>query len=313
LIDKENKTLTELIDIKQDMFSMILHDIRNPLNAILFISNKKHLPEKVSESVQNILQIADNFIDVHRMEENKLIIHPSYEYINQTIYKAIEQIDYMLREENNQIKSKVASLQINADHQLIQRVFINILTNSIKHSLPNTSIIISCEFLVNQIRFNICNNGEAVHPDKVQSLFGKYVSNDGNIKSNYNSKGLGLYFCKIVVEAHGGSVGFDTNYPEKGVCVWFTLPFLNNCSSVVIEEQNLSYQLKLSQKEKKIIYPFSVRISQYKMYQISSIMQILDELVAPEYPNIECWKDELLNAVLTSNNLYYDEIMAMVK
>jgi len=49
------------------------------------------------------------------------------------------------------------------------------------------------------------------------------------------------------------------------------------------------------------------------MYQISSIMQILDELVAPEYPNIECWKDELLNAVLTSNNLYYDEIMAMVK
>ncbi|MDR3705397.1 MAG: HAMP domain-containing sensor histidine kinase [Paludibacteraceae bacterium] len=313
LIDKKNKDLNQLINLKQDMISMILHDIRNSLNTILFASQENKLPTIVFNSVQHILQMADNFIDVHRMEENEVIIHPSNEFIKNTIYGAIEQVDYLLHEKNNWVKFYgVTSLQLNADHRLIERVFANILTNSIKHSLPNTPIEFRCEILSGHVRFEIINSGKPIHQDEVQSLFDKYVSNDQELKTNYNSKGLGLSFCKMVVQAHGGSIGFDTNY-QKGVCIWFTLPDQNKYSSVTVVEQDLLSRLQLSPKEKKIIHPFSVRINQYEIYEISSIMQILDELTALDHPNIEYWKKELLNAILVWNKEYYDNLMAMVE
>ena len=203
--------------------------------------------------------------------------------------------------------------RLNADHQLIERVFVNILTNSIKHSLPNAPIEFRCEILSEHIRFEIINSGKPIHQDEVQSLFDKYVSNDQGLKTKYNSKGLGLSFCKMVVQAHGGNIGFDTNYQKNGVCTWFALPNQNKHSSISVVEQDLLFRLQLSPKEKKIIRPFSVRISQYEIYEISSIMQILDELTTLDHPNIEYWKKELLNAILVWNKEYYDNLMAMVE
>jgi signal transduction histidine kinase len=314
LIDEKNKDLNRLINLKQDMINMILHDIRNPLNNILFAFQKEQMPSLVYKSVQHILRLADNFIDVHRMEDGAFIIHVNYRPINHTIREAIEQVSYLLPEKNNWIKlHQIASFKLNVDHLLIGRVLVNILTNSIKHSFPNSPIVCNCEFLLDHIRFEVINDGKPVHPDEVQYVFGKYVSNDQTIKTNYNSKGLGLYFCKMAIEAHGGSIGLDTNYPKKGTCMWFTLPHISKLASVaVVKEDTLTQvQLKLSAEEKKIIQPFSVRIGQSEIYETSSIMGILEKLQAPDYPNVQLWKDEVLNAVLIGNRVYYDRLRAM--
>jgi hypothetical protein len=119
----------------------------------------------------------------------------------------------------------------------------------------------------------------------------------------------------MVIEAHGGSIGLDTNYPKKGTCMWFTLPHISKLASVaVVKEDTLTQvqvQLKLSAEEKKIIQLFSVRLGQYEIYETSSIMGILEKLQAPDYPNVQLWKDEVLNAVLIGNRVYYDKLRAM--
>ena len=313
LINSENENLNQLMNLKQDMISMILHDIRNPLNAILSVSREKKLPDQVHISVNRILDLADDFIDVHRMEENKFLIHPDYKYIKQTMRGAIEQVNYLLHEKNNWIRLyELNSLQLNVDHRLIERVFVNVLTNSIKHSLPNSPIILRCEFLSDMIRFEISNNGESISPDVVNTLFEKYVSNDEALITDSGSKGLGLHFCKMVVEAHGGNIGFDTNLYKKGACTWFTLPYKNEALSEVVVMKDILSPLKLDQEDKGIIFPYMVRINQNKIFEISRIMLILNELTAPAYPNVELWKKELLNAVLIGNNEHYTELLAMV-
>jgi len=315
IITQKNKKLNQLIDFKHDMMSMILHDIRNPLNNILFAAHETQISHQVSDSVQHILQIADNFIDVHRMEEGAIIVRPTYECINQTILSAIEQLKYMLQEKNNRIQLNIAdSLWLSVDQQLIERVFINLFTNSIKHSLPNLLIVVNCEFLEDCIRFEIKNDGAPIHPDDINKVFDKFFSKDEITESSYKSKGLGLRFCKMVIDAHGGDIGLTTNYPKNGTSTWFTLPHLSSMASElpvngeIIDLTNV----QLTEQEKALIKEHVGRICQCEMYEIGSIMKILNSIAVPDSPNVDAWKDMLMDAVVDNNKVYFNELMELL-
>lgn len=315
IIIQKNKKLNQLIDFKQDMMSMILHDIRNPLNNILFAANETQISHQVSDSVQQVLQITDNFIDVHRMEEGTIIVQSSYEYVKQTILSAAEQVKYMLQEKNNMIQLNIAdSLMLNIDHQLIERVFVNLFTNSIKHSLPNLLIVVDCKLFEDRVRFEIKNDGAPIHPDDINKVFDKFFSKEEITESSYKSKGLGLRFCKIVIDAHGGDIGLTTNYPKNGTTTWFTLPHLSSMASelpVNGEIMDLT-KVQLNEQEKALIKAHAARICQCEMYEIGSIMKILNSIAVPDSPNVEAWKDMLIDAAVDNNKVYFNELMELL-
>jgi len=291
-----------------------MHDIRNPLNNILFATKETPAAQQISESVHRALQIADNFMDVHRMAEGAIVVRPTYESIYQTALCATAQVKYMMQEKNNTIQLNIAnSLSLNFDKPLIERVFVNILTNSIKHALPNSLIVFNCEFLEDCVRFEIKNNGNPIHPNDIHSVFDKFYSKEEIAETAYKSKGLGLWFCKMAIDAHGGTIGLASSYPKNGTSTWFTLPHLTTFrADMPVDKEIIDLNIPLADQEKALIKRHAARLCQCEMYETGSIVKILNNIVVPNSPNVELWKDMLTNAVVKNNKVFFDELMTLL-
>jgi len=109
-----------------------------------------------------------------------------------------------------------------ADARLLRRVLCNLISNAIKHNGPDTRVCVDARVSQSgsEVVFSCCDDGRGVPQELLPSLFSEFTTTGD---SNGESTGLGLAFCKTVVEAHGGRIWCENL--ERGVRFVFTIPF----------------------------------------------------------------------------------------
>jgi len=112
-----------------------------------------------------------------------------------------------------------------ADARLLRRVLCNLVSNAIKHNGPDTQVRLDAQVAESrtEILFSCCDDGAGIPPEALPSIFTEFV---GTNDSSGDSTGLGLAFCKAVVEAHGGRIWCEST-PEQGARFFFTIPLRN--------------------------------------------------------------------------------------
>jgi len=214
--------LKELDEFKQGLTNMIVHDLKNPLNIILNLSEG----QLVKEAGNKMLNMITNILDVSKFEEAKMIVKHDIFELNKAIDLSIKKTDFVadvsgikiINETNNQINVK-------ADYDLVERIFINLLTNAIKFSPKNGNVYISTIDEVNNrfVKVFVKDSGSGIPEEFIDQIFEKFTQVIAIHSESMRSTGLGLTFCKLVVEAHGGKIGVESD-EEKGSTFWFTLP-----------------------------------------------------------------------------------------
>ncbi|HAN78947.1 MAG TPA: hypothetical protein DCQ31_14875, partial [Bacteroidales bacterium] len=215
------KKLKELDDYKQELSAMIVHDLKNPLNYIINRSNS----QSVSQAGMQMLTMVSNILDVNKFEDAKMVLNFEKQYLNHCLQNAVKQIEYLLAEKNmvlmNYIGVHTTAL---IDSELIERVVINLLTNAIKYSAPNTQIDIKSSNIIknnqNYLRIEIIDQGSGIAAEFLPFVFEKFSQSKARKLGLSQSSGLGLTFCKLAIEAHGGQIGVESTY-GKGACFWF--------------------------------------------------------------------------------------------
>ena len=109
------------------------------------------------------------------------------------------------------------------DPRLIRRVLENILVNGIKHTPAGTSLRLALTRDDARVRVAVADEGPGVPPEHRTRIFEKFGALSSRHEAGYHSAGLGLAFCKLVVEAHGGAIGVSSGEP-RGSVFWFELP-----------------------------------------------------------------------------------------
>jgi signal transduction histidine kinase len=104
--------------------------------------------------------------------------------------------------------------EVECDAELMQRVLTNLVSNAIKYNPPEGTVRVK----VSPEEVRVCDQGPGVEPDMRERIFEKY----GQAQRKKYSTGLGLAFCKLVVEKHGGCIGVDSG-PDGGSEFWFSL------------------------------------------------------------------------------------------
>ena len=317
-LKSKNQKLTELSHFKDSLNSFLVHDLKNPLNKLLSINNKNSFEDNIEGIKQTGLQmlhIVSNILDINKYEGKTMILTMQNKSISQIINEAYVQTRYFADQKSIHIALNFTrDYIVKVDAEIIIRVFVNLLTNAIKFSHNGGKIIISADIKDQRnLKLTVTDEGEGIPADYQTLIFDKYSQAKVRHLGFAGSTGIGLSFCKIAVESHGGTIGVKSE-TEQGTSFWFTIPFITNLECLpedldIISKDKISlFKIDFNKEEISHLKPYYSILKNTSIYQISDIKEILNS-IEKNTDNIAKWKCLILQALNECNEVKYLELI----
>jgi signal transduction histidine kinase len=227
----------ELREKKRVLAALVVHDLRSPLSAVQGYLNllREEIGPDAAPMVAQYLDDADvlvskalslvaTILDVDELEDGILHAHPQPVRLMELIERA--RVGNRAHLEVRQLQLDIdvePELVASVDRELFGRVLENLLDNATRYAPRGGRCAISARRDERGLEIAIGNNGPAVPLADREAIFGRYFQVERRRASARANRGLGLYFCKLAVEAHGGTIRVE----ERGeLCAVFvvTLP-----------------------------------------------------------------------------------------
>ncbi len=231
-----NTELVRLDRLRQDLTSMVVHDMKGPLAELmgnLDLLRYEQLSETQTEvldlalmGAEDLLRMIMNLLDISRLEENRLALRPQPVDFRGLCEKLVAKFRTVARLKNLEVTTTDGqAMVLVADPDLLYRVMQNLFTNAINHTPEGGRVSLSAQGQVDGgVLLQVEDTGTGI-PERFRSqIFRKFTQAGGQDRPR-TSTGLGLTFCKMVVEAHGGRIWFDSQ-EGKGTTfkVWLPVP-----------------------------------------------------------------------------------------
>jgi two-component system, sensor histidine kinase and response regulator len=227
--------LQALEKLRDDLVHMVVHDLRSPLAVIVgslellqsgLGSTLDHqAAEDLSAAVDAagvISAMTKDLLDVSRLEDGKMPIART----KTDLIKLARGVAVSLRAVDRTRMIEVVSdepVELACDDRLMQRVLENLVNNAIKHTPAGGRICVSATRTGDRVRVAVHDEGPGVPPEARERIFEKFETLAARNARDYHSVGLGLAFCKLAIEAHGGTIGVEAG-KLRGSVFWFEVP-----------------------------------------------------------------------------------------
>ncbi len=227
----------EQAQLQRDLSAMIYHDLRIPLQTLRASTTKlaELLANHDDFNILNLLQInirsvrqlrrlVDNLLDMERLENGDTFIKQDWANLHDIMTHAIDLVQPLALEANQHFQFILADnlppLMVDAD--MILRVIVNLIENALKYTPTGGNITIGARIKDGMAWVNVQDTGNGIPKDMQQSIFDKF-SRAHQHSTTHKSIGLGLTFCRLAVQAHGGDIWVESEI-GKGSNFIFTLP-----------------------------------------------------------------------------------------
>lgn len=223
--------LRELEQLRDTLTHMVAHDMRSPLLALQMAVEilaeaspaTVDAPEIVAtarRSAAQVVEMVSQMLDVSRLESGKLPLRRETTDLAEVVHSTIAGLRPLAGTRRLELDGDTTVPAV-LDPDLIRRVVANLLGNAIKFTMPTGRIRVEVHRAAGHPRFAVTDDGPGVSPAEQACIFEKYGQTaTGSRRGGF---GLGLTFCKMAVEAHGGTIGVESA-PNQGSTFWFILP-----------------------------------------------------------------------------------------
>ncbi len=221
---------------RDDLAHMLIHDMRSPLSANLtglemievlgpLNSDQHDCLQVAMRSGRNLLSLINDMLDTFKLESGALQLDRNSFKVCDLVERAVEQIASLLVDKNLQLQYELEETLplMCGDESKLERVLMNLLSNAIKFTPHGGQITIVGYSNVNELSLAIRDTGEGIAPEALDHIFEKFGQAQNRKAGHQNSTGLGLAFCKLVVEAHGGRIWVES-VPGMGSTFFVTMP-----------------------------------------------------------------------------------------
>jgi signal transduction histidine kinase len=237
-LEKSNEQLKAHDKMQKEFINIAAHELRTPIQPILSssevllskIKDSRHreLLNIVSRNANRLRRLAEDILDVSRIESHSLSLHKEQFNINDIIEDVVQGYRNQI-----QVQNKVGSdteilfthkddvILVEADKGRLAQVIFNLLDNSLKFTKPiakKGKIHIISEKKDNQVTVSITDTGIGIDPEIFPKLFSRFAS------KSFSGTGLGLFISKSIIEEHGGKVWAQNNPNGGGATFSFTIP-----------------------------------------------------------------------------------------
>ena len=224
--------------LRDDLTHMIVHDLRTPLTSLLSGVQMIELVGELTDDQQEILGISvdggkillgmiNDLLDVSKMESGTLSLEYNQVSATRLLDSAQRQVQALATAQGLTLTSEVApeTPVFQADEDKLVRTLVNLLSNAIKFTPEGGGIAMSVRLTKDEqgIVFSVSDTGEGIPKDELEHIFDKFGQVESRKSGRKMSTGLGLTFCKMVVEAHGGCIWVESEI-DKGSTFLFRLP-----------------------------------------------------------------------------------------
>jgi signal transduction histidine kinase len=222
---------------QREWLAMAYHDLRGPLqNISASLSRVQRLSEThpllgqfvgiALRSASQMTRMLKNLLDAEQLESNIIPLRQEYLNLANIMEDALDLVRASADEaaQTLHIAPVDAGLTIYGDYDLLLRVIVNLLENAIKHTPEGGQILLRAQMTERGVRVSVRDSGSGIPAQAQTDIFKKYVKLKH--ESGRDGYGLGLAFCRLAVEAHGGRIWVE-NDPAGGAVFAFVLPMVS--------------------------------------------------------------------------------------
>lgn len=228
----------ELETLRDDLNGMIVHDLRTPLTSLLtglqtldsageLDATQREFLEIAIQGGETLLSMVNDLLDISKLEAGSLKLDTQEVAPAELVTSAMAQVAGLAMRNGLRVAQRISPdlPPISADCQLVRRALVNLLGNAVKFT-PRGGIVTVAAFYDEAERavvFAVGDTGEGIPAQSVRRIFEKFGQVETRKAGHKMSTGLGLTFCKLVAESHGGRIWVESKL-GKGSRFLFTIP-----------------------------------------------------------------------------------------
>jgi two-component system, sensor histidine kinase and response regulator len=232
------RKLRELEKVRDDLMKMIVHDLKTPLTSVLatlemladgdfgaVTTPQKAAIGDAETKSEDLLALIDDILEVARIEEANISLTLAPIAPGALLAELVHEWDHRFQQEGTTTSVSVAddAPVFSGDKGLIKRVFSNLIQNAVTHSSHAVHLELNARRARQGVLFTVSDNGPGIPAEYHDLIFRKFGQVEMPRSPRTRSSGLGLTFCKLVVERHGGRIWVNSA-EGKGSSFYIELP-----------------------------------------------------------------------------------------
>jgi PAS domain S-box-containing protein len=227
-----------IAQMKNEFISIVSHELRTPLSSIrgslglLAAGVFKNKPESAQQMLdiaahdtERLVRLVNDILDLERLEAQKVNLVKQWCDGAKLLQQSVETLQSLAGESQITLSVEPTAIQVWGDCDRIIQTLVNLVSNAIKFSPPETTVTLSLQDLAEQVLFQVKDQGRGIPGDQLDTIFGRFQQVDATDSRQKGGTGLGLAICRNIIQQHGGKIWVESILGE-GSSFYFTLPKL---------------------------------------------------------------------------------------
>jgi len=211
---------------REELTGLIVHDLKSPLASAIanvrFALGEAGVGQEVREALGDVLtagmamnRMIMNLLDIGRSEDGALVPRPEAVAVRALLDEVGAEAARRAADRGQRLVIESEALEVRADRDLLRRVLENLVDNSLRYSPEGSTVRLEARADAGAAELRVRDDGLGVPAAYRERIFEKYVTLDPASSAEVrSSRGLGLVFCRLAVEAHGGRIWVEDNHPR---------------------------------------------------------------------------------------------------
>ncbi|MEM8677659.1 MAG: ATP-binding protein [Cyanobacteria bacterium P01_G01_bin.67] len=234
--------------MKDEFISVVSHELRTPLTSIhsslkilatgrlgSLSSQGERMLTIADQQTERLVHLVNNVLDLQRIQSGKITMNKQACQANELMREAVQAMTTLAQEQGIKLFFQPNNFVVWADRDYIVQTLTNLVSNAIKFSPSNSTVILSAikpqsksqrkQASSSYIIFAVKDQGQGIPQDRLETIFERFQQVDSSDSRKKGGTGLGLAICRQIVEGHGGQIWAESCL-AKGSTFYFTLPEL---------------------------------------------------------------------------------------
>lgn len=219
---------------RQTLTELIVHDLKNPMTTVMASlscltdadypeESRRKLLASALKSCNAQMELMDRLLEVERLESGLFPLRVQPIDLSNFLNGCLQEWTgpAVLKEIELRTAPAYLAATVTADPELLRRVIGNLLQNALKYTPTGGRVELGATVEKDRVRIRVADSGRGVGDEERKRLFDRYYRVEGRDQATHAGTGLGLYFCRLAVEAHGGTIAVADG---AGMVVLIDLP-----------------------------------------------------------------------------------------